>query len=385
VTPKSYLIATSAGSGAVSAHFIALGQELQQRGHRVAILTSTPKWESKAADVGGTVYEWPSPRPGRLRDARFLISVLSQHKPDCVMANFGAVNLFALVHWVRRVPLRIMWYHTLSTQINLDSSLPRWRIRLLRLRKSFVYSQATHVFANSHAAAQDVCETFGVPCSKCSVQTLSLVDPLRHPAHHEITNRTSKITCVGRFSPSKGQDTLMHALAKLRPGLDWRAVLIGDGPSRPSIERLAAELGIGSRCRFLGNCSHDAMLEEMSSAALNVVPSLAEAFGFVAVESMALELPVIASRTGGLAEIIRDSIDGFLVTPGDAAALSQKLEILLTDPELRQRMGTQGRERFLSKFERSRVIPQQADWIEEISQINARRVDQEYPRPSGIL
>lgn len=301
------------------------------------------------------------------------------------MASFGAVNLFALVHWVRRVPLRIVWYHTLSTQINLDSSMPQWRIRLLRLRKSFVYSQATHVFANSQAAAQDVQETFGVPCSKCSVQTLSLADPLRPPARHEFANRTSKITCVGRFSPSKGQDILMRALAKLPAGLDWQAVMIGDGPSRPSIERSAAESRIANRCLFLGDCPHEAVLGEMSLAALNVVPSLAEAFGFVGVESMALGLPVIASRTGGLAEIIRDAIDGFLVTPGDATALAQKMELLLTDPELRQRMGTQGRERFLSKFERSRVIPQQADWIEEIGRTKALRADPEQPQPAGIL
>ncbi len=100
---------------------------------------------------------------------------------------------------------------------------------------------------------------------------------------------------------------------------------------------------------------------------------------------MALGLPVVASRTGGLAEIIRDSLDGFLVAPGDATALAQKMELLLADPELRRRMGAQGRERFLSNFERSRVIPQQADWIEGIVRTKARRADQEQAQTAGIL
>jgi glycosyltransferase involved in cell wall biosynthesis len=382
---KSYLIGGSTGSSAVSAHFIALARELQQRGHQVAMITDTPEVNSMTAGFEGLVYKWPSPRPGRLRDARFLFSILSRCKPDCVMASFGAVNLFALAHWMHHVPVRIVWYHTLDAQTDLDTSLPRWRIRLLRLRKSFVYSQATHIFTNSHAASTDAYQTYGVPLSKCSVQTLSLANPMGHFTRNASGNQPSKITCVGRFSPSKGQAVLIRALAKLPSGLDWQAVLIGDGPTRPAVERLAEELGIARRCRFLGNCPHDGVLAEMISAAINVVPSLAEAFGFVAIESMALGLPMVASKTGGLAETIRDSIDGFLVPPGDAAAIAQKMGILLTDPELCQCMGAHGRERFLSEFERARVIPQQAEWLEKIAGAKAMRRDQEQPLPAETL
>lgn len=154
--PRSYLIATSIGHGAVPDHFLALGQELQRRGNQVAVLTSAPETAAEAAETGLRVYVWPNPRPVTLRDARFLMHVVSRQKPDCAVANFGAVNLFALVHWFKRVPVRMVWYHTLSTQIDRDSNLPRWRIRLLRWRKSLIYSSATHILANSQAASEDL-------------------------------------------------------------------------------------------------------------------------------------------------------------------------------------------------------------------------------------
>ena len=361
---KSYLIGSSTGSSAVSAHFIALARELRRRGNQVAILTDTPASNSTVQDFDGLVYKWPSLRPGKLRDVRFLMSILAQCKPDCVLASFGATNLFALAHWVRAVPVRVAWYHTLSTQIDLDTTLPRWRIRFLRLRKAFIYSQATHLVANSQAAFTDAQQTYGVSFPKCLVQTLSLADPLGGGSPSPSRDLPSKIVCVGRFSPSKGQTVLISALARLRPNFKWQAVLIGDGSTRASVERLAAQSGIRHRCRFAGNCPHASVLAELGSAALAVVPSLAESFGLVAIESMAMALPVVASKTGGLAENIRDATDGFLVPAGDSIALSQKLEVLLADPELCQSLGFHGRERFLSQFERARVVPQQAEWLE---------------------
>jgi glycosyltransferase involved in cell wall biosynthesis len=367
MTPRSYLIATNIGHGAVPDHFLALGQELQKRGNQVAVLTSAPETAAEAAETGLRVHVWPNPRPVTLRDARFLMNIVSRHKPDCAVANFGAVNLFALVHWFKRVPVRIVWYHTLSTQINSDSTLPRWRIRLLRWRKSLVYSTATHLFANSQAASEDMQRTFHVPESKCSVQTLSLADPVAAMATRRPGNGGLKIICVGRFSPSKGQDTLVQALAGLRDQADWTAVMVGEGPNRQAVEKLAQKLGVANRCRFTGLCPHSDVLKELADSSVSVIPSRAEAFGFVALESMAVGLPVIASNTGGLAEVIRDGVDGFLVPPGDAQAISEKLALLLRDPALRTRMGDNARARFLAKFERSRVIPQQADLLEKVT------------------
>jgi glycosyltransferase involved in cell wall biosynthesis len=367
MTPRSYLIATNIGHGALPDHFVALGQELQRRGNQVAIVTSAPETEAPAAETGLQLYVWPNPRPVTLRDARFLMSIVSRHKPDCAVANFGAVNLFALVGWFKRVPVRMVWYQTLSTQIDRDSSLPQWRLRLLRWRKSLVYSTATHVIANSQAGSEDVQRTFHVPASKCSVQTLSLADPVAARATRMLGKGVLKIICVGRFSPSKGQDTLVQALAGLRGQANWTALMVGEGPTRQTVEQLAQKLGVANRCRFPGSYPHSDVLKEMADSAVSVIPSRTEAFGLVGPESMAVGLPVIASKTGGLAEVIRDGVDGFLVPPRDAEAISEKLALLLQDPALRTRMGANAREQFLAKFERSRVIPQQADWLEKVT------------------
>jgi len=74
----------------------------------------------------------------------------------------------------------------------------------------------------------------------------------------------------------------------------------------------------------------------------------------------------VASRVGGIPEIIRDGLDGFLVQPNEPGVLAEKLALLLSDSTLRRKMQQSARERFLSTFEQGRVIPQQADWFEQI-------------------
>jgi glycosyltransferase involved in cell wall biosynthesis len=104
----------------------------------------------------------------------------------------------------------------------------------------------------------------------------------------------------------------------------------------------------------------------MAESALTVVPSRSEAFGLVVIESMAVGTPAVASAVGGIPEIIRDGVDGFLVPPDDPAALADKIGLLLSNAELRHKMGLNARERFLSRFEQSRVVKEQADWLEQI-------------------
>jgi glycosyltransferase involved in cell wall biosynthesis len=364
--PRSYLIATDIGQRVMPDHFLALGQELQRRGNKVAIVSSA-LGKAAAAGTGLLVYAWPSPRPVRLRDVRFLMNIVSHHKPDCAIANFGAVNLFALVHWFKRVPVRIVWYRTLSTQIDLDTELSRWHMRLLRWRKAVVYATATHILTNSQAASEDLQRTFHVPAAKCTVQTLSLADPMTGHAARRAGNGLVEIICAGRFSPSKGHTTLVQALAAMKDQAGWTAVLVGEGPERAAVEQFAQKLGVANRCCFTGLCPHGEVLNKMANSNICVVPSLAEAYGFVALEAMAAGLPVIASHAGGLTEIVRDGIDGFLVPPGDSAAITEKLMMLLQNPALRAKMGANARERFLGKFERSSVIPQQADLLEGLT------------------
>ena len=92
-------------------------------------------------------------------------------------------------------------------------------------------------------------------------------------------------------------------------------------------------------------------------AALLVMPSFYESFGIACLEAMAFGLPVVATRVGGLPEVIEDGVTGLLVPPGDADALAQAMIRLLSDADLRRRMGQAGRERVLKEFTTERADP----------------------------
>ncbi len=141
---------------------------------------------------------------------------------------------------------------------------------------------------------------------------------------------------AGRLVKEKGADVLLRAFAKASgrvPGS--RLVIAGDGPERKNLEALAAKLNLAASVSFRGYLKPQEMNDELSGAWVQVIPSLwDEPFGIVAIEAMARGTAVVASGSGGLGEIIEDGVDGFLVPPGDADALSEKLTTLFNDKGL---------------------------------------------------
>jgi len=104
----------------------------------------------------------------------------------------------------------------------------------------------------------------------------------------------------------------------------------------------------------------------MRSATLTILPSRCDNCPLVIIESLAVGTPVIASRVGGIPEVVRDGIEGFLVPPDDPPSLATKLSHVLSDPVLLQQMRANARQRFLSQFEQRRAVEAQADWLESI-------------------
>ena len=365
MTSYCFFIAASWGDAAIPEQFKALSHELVGRGHRVVYL---PHGQKINIDEGNfIVRNFPSPRPTKPRDFAFLYKLIRQYHPDCLIANFGAANVMTLVGWLTRVPYRIDWYHTLSTPVFQDSPYPCWKIELLVQRKKLVYRLVTHLIANSVAAADDAQRIYGIPAHKCHVFYNTLADPLPRLSESLPTNAQSKITCVGRLWPTKGQDTLIRAIALLKNnGLNVPIEFVGDGPLRQEYEHLAQELGVADRCTFVGKVPHDEVLARMAASTVCVVPSRSEAFGLVNIESMAMGTPVVASRVGGIPEIIRDGQDGFLVPPDDPQALADRLGLILRDPTLRAQMSQSARQHFLECFELRANVSRQADWFESL-------------------
>lgn len=160
------------------------------------------------------------------------------------------------------------------------------------------------------------------------------------------------ISYVGQLVARKGVDILIEALGLLSSRMHPLPLLVaaGKGPLREDLERRVAELGIAERVRFVGKVPHDEVAEYMSVGDVFVLPSYSEGLPTVACEALNCGVPIVATAVDGTPEVVRDEQTGLLVPAGDAPALADALERILTDHDLRRRLAEQaviiGREEF---------------------------------------
>jgi glycosyltransferase involved in cell wall biosynthesis len=169
------------------------------------------------------------------------------------------------------------------------------------------------------------------------------------PSKAPLRDRPPIFGAVGRLEPTKGLDALLEAAAILRRGHpELRVELAGTGSCESRLRSLAERLGLADVVDFLGwREDVDALHRRWQ---VLVQPSLHEGFGIAALEAMASGLPVVASATGGLPELVEDERTGFLVPVGDVEALAGRLGRLLGDDALRARLGDAARQRALRSF-----------------------------------
>ena len=160
---------------------------------------------------------------------------------------------------------------------------------------------------------------------------------------------------VGRMTGVKRTDDVVRAFAALRGrGVDACLCVVGDGPDRDAIERAAHDLGVIRDCLFLGYQEDVARFFAVFDAF--VLSSVNEGTPVVAIEALAAARPVVATRVGGVPDVVTEGVDGFLVPQGDVGALAERLAVLAADPELRGAMGEAGRARVLPRYAVSRLI-----------------------------
>ena len=178
-----------------------------------------------------------------------------------------------------------------------------------------------------------------------------------------------RLLFVGRLMPQKGAEHLVHALASMKSqaSLD----IVGDGPSRASLEQLAQQLGVSSRIRWHGQLSHSQLPALYQRAAAVVVPSVEEGLGLVAVEALLCETPVVAFDSGGLRDVIQHDKTGLLVKPGDRAALVRALDDLLARDGRGAELGRAGRLYALSAFAPESVARRYAGIYRQVLGANA--------------
>jgi glycosyltransferase involved in cell wall biosynthesis len=295
-----------------------LASEVARSGARVRALN----WRAGAADAASAFRLWPS-----LRDQRF--TIVHQH------AGGRSVRWLARAATSAAVVVHVHGRVLEAT----GSPLP-----------AIGSSEADAVIATSRAVAAGLSHPGtrvvypGVPFSEGSNGTGAAGLPA-----------TVVVGAAGRLVRLKGYLDLLRAALLLRPAHpDVRVEIAGDGPERPELEREARRLGLEHHIRFLGWQAD--LRASMRRWQIFAQPSVEEGFGIAALEAMAAGLPVLATRVGGLPELVEDDVTGILLPPGDPPALAHALARLLGNPATRRAMGNAARERARTHFSPDRMV-----------------------------
>lgn len=196
-------------------------------------------------------------------------------------------------------------------------------------------------------------------CSQHTLELLHHFEPTCIPKSSVVLNampeiafetqpgRDLSLLCAGRLSPEKQFDVALRAVQRL-PGVCLR--IAGSGPQLAELMLLAESLGIASRVTFLGRLDRKLLQQEMRNAWAVLIPSRIEGFGLVALEAAQAGTPVIASRVGGLAEIVDHGQTGLLVDSFDEDEWAQTIARILHTPQLRSELGQAARLRCRQKF-----------------------------------
>jgi colanic acid/amylovoran biosynthesis glycosyltransferase len=194
---------------------------------------------------------------------------------------------------------------------------------------------------------------YGAPPDRIFVHRMGVdVQLIRPRRTDERGDQALRIISVGRLIEKKGLEFAVRALERVRhdhPDLKWSYNVAGDGPTRPQLQALAAELQISDRVHFLGALPHTKILEAVGQSDIFLLPSVTarngdvEASPVVISEAMASGLPIIATRHSGIPELVCHNKSGLLAPERDVEGLAKHLATLLRDSTMRQSFGSEGR------------------------------------------
>jgi glycosyltransferase involved in cell wall biosynthesis len=271
-----------------------------------------------------------------------LVRLLRRERPDILHASSSKAGVLGrLAAAAAGVPIRIFTVHgwAFAAHSGLAALFYRWADRVTRRLTTVTIC----VSENGRAA--------GIRAGTCSrertvvIRNAVSLDGLPSPRHER---ERPRLVSVGRLKAPKDFATLARALAALPAG-SFDALIVGDGPDRPALEAELRRLGLEHRARLLGE-RHD-VPALLAAADVFVLSSVSEGLPMSVLEAMAAELPVVASRVGGLPELVVDGKTGFLVPPEDPHELAAALGRLIDDRDLRRRLGAVGRVHAETRFD----------------------------------
>jgi colanic acid/amylovoran biosynthesis glycosyltransferase len=294
-------------------------------------------------------------------------AALQGRKVDLLHAHFGADGLYALglAHRLN-IPL-ITTLHGMDVTTSDRSFLKSGRPALVHYalgRRRLQERGALFICVSEFI--RDCAIAIGFPKDRIVVHHVGT----RIPEEESSANtKPPTIVHVARLVEKKGTGYLLEAAANLRRrNLEFHLDIIGDGPRRPELEAQARANDLSRSVSFHGVLPHREVLSRLRSASVLALPSVraangdAEGLGMVLLEASSLGVPVVGSRSGGIPEAIRDGETGYLVPERDSTALADSIYRLLSEPELRKKFGSKGRQFMRQEFD----IVTQSEVLENI-------------------
>jgi N-acetyl-alpha-D-glucosaminyl L-malate synthase BshA len=362
---------TYGGSGIVGSE---LGMELAKRGHTVHFISSA--LPTRLTKLSERV---------RFHEVEMMSYPLFEHQPYTLalatkMATVAETENLDLLHVHYAIP------HSISGILARESLKPKrylpvittlhgTDITLVGADRSYLpitrygIVQSDGVTAISHYLKQATKEIFQFDEIEVIPNFVCEHDYARHPVDELRSSLAPQgeplLVHVSNFRPVKRPVDCVEILARvLQKGIATRLVMVGDGSERTNVEHRARCLGVYDKCVFVGKQPN--IVDYLSASDVLLLPSEQESFGLAALEAMACEVPVIASRVGGIPEVVTDGETGFLSEVGDVEKMAADAARLLSDPTLRREMGKRARESAVSRYRTDIVIPQYIEFYERV-------------------
>jgi L-malate glycosyltransferase len=354
---------TYGGSGALATE---LGLALARRGHFVHFISYASPFRLRGFaervffhEVDTTIAHYPlfDHFPYTLALASKQYEVARREELDILHVHYAIPH--ATTAWLAREmikgqrPLKVI-----TTLHGTDITLVGQESSFHEITK-FSIERSDEVTAVSNFLRDETYRAFG--CVDCNVRVIpNFVNLEEYRANPEakrdqLAPKGHKvITHISNFREVKRVKDVVRIFARIRRAMPATLLMVGDGPDRSEAEREAEQLGVAESVRFLGRLDRVASI--LQATDLFLLPSQSESFGLAALEAMACGAPAVASRAGGLPEVIEDGVSGILEPPGSAEAMGRRSVELLQDPPRFQAM----REAALAKartFSAEQVVP----------------------------
>jgi len=282
-----------------------------------------------------------------------------------IYAFFYTVEAFLLGHWMKKRDLRHLHVHfggSVATVAMVAAEI--WKLDYsltIHGPEEFYEVDYTYLPRKIERAKFIFCIS-----DFCRSQLMKYCDPTHWDKMHVVRlgvdveefkpssrepSRPLQIVCVGRLVPAKGQHILLRALSVLHAkGHAARLIFVGNGPDLESLRQEAASNGLAEQVTFRGALNHDQTRAQLAQADIFALASFAEGIPVALMEAMAMAIPCVSTSVAGIPELIRNDVDGLLVSASSVESMAGAIESLVVDEELRARLGRSARAQVIERY-----------------------------------